>query len=57
MSQSFKKIYKTITNSPFKNVFPSPAIDTDALNGTVPETTFEGKTYQIVNHVFPQKGG
>ena len=57
MSQPFNKIYKTITNSPFKNVFSSPAIDTDALNGTAPETTFEGKTVQIIKDIFPQKGG
>ena len=52
LDKPFYKIYKTITNSPFENVFPPPATSIDALNGTALEDTFEGKTVQIVKEVF-----
>lgn len=52
LEKPFYKIYKTITNSPFKNVFPPPATSVDALNGTAPKNTFEGKTVQIIEDVF-----
>lgn len=57
MNESFNKIYKAITNYPFNNVFPRPATEDDALNGTADEDTFEGKTVQIIKDVFSKKGG
>lgn len=57
MNESFNKIYKAITNYPFNNVFPRPATEDDALNGTAHEDTFEGKTVQIIKDVFSKKGG
>jgi len=55
--QPFESIYDTITKSPFDGVFPTPATDDDAIKGTAPENTFEGKTIQIVEQVFSKKGG
>ena len=57
MNEPFNKIYKAITKYPFNNVFPRPATEDDALNGTAHEDTFEGKTVQITKDVFSNKGG
>ena len=49
---NLQDLYITITTSPFSKVFPKPAANRPALNGTVGPTTFEGQTIQIIEEVF-----
>ena len=54
---NLQDLYITITTSPFSNVFPKPASNRGALNGTAIENTFEEDTVRIVNDVFNNIGG
>jgi len=49
---NLQDLYLTITTSPFSNVFPKPASNRAALNGTVGTNTFEGQTIEIAKEVF-----
>ena len=54
---NLQDLYRTITTSPFSNVFPKPASKMAALNGTAGPNTFEWETNRIVNDVFNMYGG